>query len=65
MFDFETYEDCRDFYAEVMDRYADARACGVDCDGFCDDHCPYAEMCERGELYWGCGVWKECMGDDL
>ena len=27
--------------------------------------CPYAHECESLELFWGCGVWEEEMGEDL
>ena len=27
--------------------------------------CPLAEQCEAHELFWGCGVWEEGMGEDL
>lgn len=29
------------------------------------EHCPYAEQCGAEELFWGCGVWEEQMGEDL
>lgn len=28
-------------------------------------HCPLEDVCGECELYWGCGVWEESMGDDL
>ena len=28
-------------------------------------HCPLEDVCGKCELYWGCGVWEESMGDDL
>lgn len=28
-------------------------------------HCPYREQCEEAELFFGCGVWEEMMGEDL
>lgn len=34
------------------------------CDACCE-HCPLAQQCEEQELYWGCAVWEESMGDDL
>lgn len=33
---------------------------GHTCEG-----CPVADHCEALELFWGCGVWEEGMGDDL
>ena len=30
----------------------------------CED-CPLADMCEAHELFWGCGVWEDSMGEDL
>ena len=27
--------------------------------------CPHAEECEALELFWGCGVWEDSMGEDL
>ena len=27
--------------------------------------CPFADRCEKEELYWGCGVWETAMGEDL
>lgn len=48
----------KEFY-EVVDKLLDqygAEGCA---------HCPYAEQCKARELYWGCGVWEEQMGEDL
>ena len=28
-------------------------------------HCPLENVCGECELYWGCGVWEESLGDDL
>lgn len=39
-------------------------AVGYDCDACCEQ-CPYAEACEANELFWGCGVWEDSMGEDL
>lgn len=48
----------KEFYEvtmELLDEY------GVDgC-----QHCPYREECQAEELFWGCGVWEEQMGEDL
>ena len=27
--------------------------------------CPFADRCQREELFWGCGVWEDQMGEDL
>lgn len=27
--------------------------------------CPFAEVCGKLELFYGCGVWEEAMGEDL
>ena len=27
--------------------------------------CPFANICGKEELYWGCTVWEYSMGDDL
>ena len=29
------------------------------------ENCPFAEQCDKEELFWGCGVWEDMMGDDL
>ena len=29
------------------------------------EHCPLEDVCGKCELYWGCGVYEESMGDDL
>lgn len=40
----------------LLDQYGCEHAC---------EHCPYAEECSDQELYWGCVVWEEQMGEDL
>lgn len=30
----------------------------------CKD-CPFSAVCGKLELFWGCGVWEESMGEDL
>ena len=30
----------------------------------CED-CPFATVCGKYELFWGCGIWEESMGEDL
>ena len=37
-----------------------AEGCGSVC-----EVCPFADRCEKEELYWGCGVWETAMGEDL
>ena len=27
--------------------------------------CPFKEVCSKHELFWGCGVWEDSMGEDL
>ena len=35
----------------------------LECEG-CED-CPFAAVCGEQELFWGCGVWEDMMGEDL
>ena len=35
----------------------------LECEG-CEG-CPFAAVCGEHELFWGCGVWEEAMGEDL
>lgn len=62
MFVLETREGLYAFRCDVWQRYESACAHGIDSETFCCDHCPHSELCDREELYWGCGVWKESMG---
>lgn len=34
------------------------------CGGTCET-CPFEQLCEDIELWWGCYVWEEEMGEDL
>lgn len=34
------------------------------CGGTCES-CPFEQLCEDVQLWWGCYVWEEEMGDDL
>lgn len=34
------------------------------CGGTCET-CPFEQLCEEVELWWGCYVWEEEMGEDL
>lgn len=27
--------------------------------------CPFRAVCDEYELYWGCSVWEDSMGEDL
>ena len=35
----------------------------LECEG-CED-CPVAHLCGEHELFWGCSVWEDAMGEDL
>lgn len=35
----------------------------LDCEN-CEG-CPFAKMCAQHELFWGCPVWEDAMGEDL
>ena len=35
----------------------------LECEG-CEG-CPFAAVCGEHELFWGCPVWEEEMGEDL
>ena len=35
----------------------------MSCSGCAD--CPFHEQCGEEELWWGCSVWEESMGEDL
>lgn len=35
-----------------------------ECGSACES-CPFKQLCKDVELWWGCGVWEEEMGDDL
>ena len=40
---------------------------------YCEEHgcprsceeCPFKDSCKSEELFWGCGVWEDDMGEDL
>ena len=34
-------------------------------EGHTYETCPLAGACELHELFWGCGVWEDSMGEDL
>jgi hypothetical protein len=53
------YEEFMEMYYERID------AEGIDesvdyCEG-----CPYRDRCHSEEIFWGCGVWEDSMGEDL
>lgn len=29
------------------------------------ENCPFANECEELQLFWGCAVWEDEMGEDL
>lgn len=29
------------------------------------EECPFKDSCQSEELFWGCDVWEEEMGEDL
>ena len=35
----------------------------LECEG-CES-CPFAAVCGEHELWWGCSVWEDSMGEDL
>ena len=39
------------------------RVYALECDS-CEE-CPLVNLCEDYELFWGCGVWEDSMGEDL
>ena len=53
----------REFY-EVTGELAELVEFGGDLDPACE-RCPYADRCQREELWWGCGAWEQSMGEDL
>ena len=36
-----------------------------DPDRFCEEDCTHTDLCDQHELFWGCGVWEDSMGEDL
>ena len=41
---------------ELFEKYGVENAC---------ENCPYKDECETNNLFYGCIVWEEWMGDDL
>lgn len=53
-------------YEEFMAMYYER----IDTEGICEDvdyceGCPHRDRCGSEELFWGCGVWEDSMGEDL
>ena len=40
------------------------QAVDMNCEACCEA-CPYADRCGKEELFWGCFVWEDSMGEDL
>jgi hypothetical protein len=59
-----TLEEMRVVDALVVEMFGEDGLTAEECEGVCEV-CPFAERCGREELYWGCGVWEEMMGEDL
>lgn len=38
---------------------------GVEPEVFCEERCSHFDLCEQSQMYYGCGVWEEGMGEDL
>ena len=38
---------------------------GYDADRNYCEGCPHANECGKKELFWGCQVWEDSMGEDL
>lgn len=45
----------REFF-EYCEEYGCPRSC---------EECPFKDSCKSEELFWGCGVWEDGMGEDL
>ena len=37
----------------------------IECKDFRCDYCPYSDVCDKHELFYGCAVWEDEMGNDL
>lgn len=46
-----------------MEMYEEYEEMGMELVGCAE--CEHRYECEALELYWGCGVWEEAMGEDL
>jgi hypothetical protein len=40
--------------------YCDKYGCPQDC-----EECPFKDSCDSEELFYGCEVWEDGMGEDL
>ena len=54
-----TFEEFMEMYYERIE----AEGINDEID-YCEG-CPYRDRCESEELFWGCGVWEDYMGEDL
>lgn len=45
----------REFF-DYCEEYGCPRSC---------EECPFKDSCKSEELFWGCGVWEDGMGEDL
>ena len=54
-----TYEEFIEMYYERIE------AEGIDEEIASSEGCPYRDRCGSEELFWGCGVWEDTMGEDL
>jgi len=59
-----TLEEMRVVDALVVEMFGEDGLTADECEDVCEV-CPFAERCGREELYFGCGVWEEMMGEDL
>jgi MoaA/NifB/PqqE/SkfB family radical SAM enzyme len=52
-------------YNEFMDKfYEEATKEEIEKMTWCK-RCPFREECGKADLFYGCGVWEEYMGEDL
>lgn len=54
-----TYEEFLERYYEILETE------GYDEDRDYCEGCPYRDRCGSEEIFWGCGVWEDSMGEDL
>ena len=50
---------------EMMNAYVDTYYEVADVDRDWCAGCPVAHECATSELFWGCGIWEDEMGEDL
>lgn len=58
-----TYEEMSAITCEMEALFSSCKH--DDPDRFCEEDCTHADLCDKYELFWGCGVWEESMGEDL